>query len=120
MHRHTEDHPTRNEEEYFARQNAELIRQMRALLDEQRREIGRREHFMKCPKCGGDLTERDFQDVKVDVCPECHGIWLDQGEIGLIRHIHEARGPLSRLMSDILDIFHHPKTGDSAAQSPPR
>ena len=120
MHRHTEDHPTRNEDEYFARQNAELIRQMRSLLDEQRREIERREHFMKCPKCGGDLAERDFQDVKVDVCPECHGVWLDQGEIGLIRHIQESRGPFSRVMSDILEIFHHPKTGDTADPSAPR
>jgi hypothetical protein len=38
----------------------------------------------------------------------------------LIRHIHETRGPLSRLMSDILEIFHHPKTGDTAAPSAPR
>lgn len=118
MHRHTEDHPTRNEDEYFARQNAELIKQMRVLLDEQRLEIERREHFMKCPKCGADLIERDFQDVKVDACPDCHGIWLDQGEIGMMRHIHESHGPLSRMMSDILEIFHHPKTGD--ATSPPR
>ena len=30
MHRHTEEHPTRNEDEYFARQNAQLIKEMRA------------------------------------------------------------------------------------------
>ncbi|HEX4469827.1 MAG TPA: zf-TFIIB domain-containing protein [Gemmatimonadaceae bacterium] len=117
MHRHTEDHPTRNEDEYFARENALLIREIRSLLDDQRRELDRREHFMKCPKCGGDLKERDFEDVKVDVCPDCHGIWLDQGEIGLIRHIHESRGPFSRLMSDILEIFHHPKQGEPSSQS---
>jgi Zn-finger nucleic acid-binding protein len=117
MHRHSEEHPTRNEEEYFVRENAELIKQMRALLDEQRREVQRREHFMKCPKCGGDLKERDFESVKVDVCPECHGIWLDQGELGLMRHIHDSRGPFNRLMHDILEIFHHPKTGESS--SPP-
>jgi Zn-finger nucleic acid-binding protein len=118
MHRHTEEHPTRNEDEYFARENAELIKQMRRLLDEERRVIQRREHYMKCPKCGGDLVERDFQNVKVDVCSNCHGIWFDQGEIGLLRQIHETRGPLSRIMSDILELFHHPKTGD--ATSPPR
>ena len=42
-------------------------------------------------------------------------IWLDQGEIGLMRHIHQARGPLSRLMSDVLELFHHPKTGDATS-----
>jgi hypothetical protein len=36
----------------------------------------------------------------------------------MMRHIHESHGPLSRMMSDILEIFHHPKTGD--ATSPPR
>lgn len=118
MHRHTEDHPTRNEEEYFARRNAELIKQMRALLDGERQLTERREHYMKCPKCGADLTERDFQHVKVDACPECHGIWIDQGELGLLRHIQETQGPLSRIMSDILEIFHHPKTGEPT--SPPR
>ena len=120
MHRHTDDHPTRNEEEYFARENAEVIKQMRALLDEQRREVERREHFMKCQKCGGDLIERDFQNVKVDACAACHGIWIDQGEIDLMRQIHEAHGPFSRLMSDILEIFHHPKTGESSSAAPPR
>jgi Zn-finger nucleic acid-binding protein len=107
MHRHTEEHPTRNEDEYFARENAELIKQMRALLDEQRREIERREHFMKCPKCGGDLKERDFQDFKVDVCPECHGIWLDQGEIDLINRAGKHR-PTSHMMQDIISFFHRP------------
>jgi len=113
MHRHSEDHPTRNEDEYFARANAELIKQMRSLLDDQRQEIERREHFMKCPKCGADLKERDYENVKVDTCPDCHGIWIDQGEIGLLRHIHESRVPFSRIMNDILEIFHHPKTGDA-------
>jgi Zn-finger nucleic acid-binding protein len=56
--------------------------------------------------------------VRVDACAECHGIWIDQGEIGMLRHIHESRGPLSRIMNDILEIFHHPKTGD--ATTPPR
>jgi hypothetical protein len=93
---------------------------MRALLDEQRREIERREHFMKCPKCGADLRERDFQNVKVDVCPGCHGIWIDQGEINLMRHMQEARGSFSRLMSDILEIFHQPKKGESSSPPSPR
>ena len=54
MHRHTEEHPTRNEDEYFARENAQLIKEMRTLLDEQRREVpvdflGLFEHRTKQP-----------------------------------------------------------------------
>ena len=112
MARHSEEHPTRNEDEYFARENAELIKQMRARLDEQRLAQERRNHYMKCPKCGADLDEKDFEQVKVDVCPECHGVWLDQGEIGLLRQIQTSRGPVSRIMHDIFGLFHH-KTGES-------
>ena len=109
---HSDDHPTRNEDEYFARENAELIKQMRSRLDQERLTQERRKHYMKCPKCGADLEEKDFEQVKVDVCPECHGVWLDQGEINLLRHIQTVRGPVSRIMYDIFGLFHH-KTGDS-------
>jgi uncharacterized C2H2 Zn-finger protein len=107
-HRHTDEHPTRNEDEYFARENAELIKQMRARLDAQREEQERRNHFMKCPKCGADLEEKDFEHVKVDVCPDCDGLWLEKGEIELLRHISKSRGAVSRIMDDILGLFHHP------------
>jgi len=39
---------------------------------------------MHCPKCGMDLHEVEFMGVMVDVCEECHGIWLDHGELETI------------------------------------
>ncbi len=121
MKHHTDDHPRRNEDEYFLRQNAELVTRLRARLDEERQRQERRAHFMKCPRCGADLQERDVGSVKADVCPECHGLWLDQGEIDLIQQLHQLEaahraqhhptgpGPVSRIMQDILDMFHRPK-----------
>lgn len=120
MHHHTDDHPTRNEEEYFVRENAELIKQMRAVLDSERRVVQMREHYMKCPKCGRDLEERQFENVKVDVCTDCHGVWIDRGEIRLLRHIQQSQGPFSRIMSDVLEFFQHPKTGESSSSHPSR
>jgi hypothetical protein len=38
----------------------------------------------------------------------------------LLRHIHESRGPFSRIMSDILEFFHHPKPGESTSSTSPR
>ena len=108
-HRHSEEHPTRNEDEYFARENAELIKQMRERLDGQRKEQERRNHFMKCPKCGADLTEKAFDQVKVDICPECDGIWLDKGEIEVLRQISTSRGAAARVMDHLLGLFHHSK-----------
>ena len=38
-----------------------------------------------CPDCAGSvLTARIVDGVEIDVCPRCHGIWLDSGELDLI------------------------------------
>jgi hypothetical protein len=59
--------PTRSEDEYFVKQDAELIKQQRARLDAERARAERQSHYMKCPKCGADLIETDFhhQDKQV-------------------------------------------------------
>jgi uncharacterized protein with PIN domain len=103
MARHSEEHTTRNEDEYFARENAELIKQMRSKLDADRLQ----QHFMKCPKCGADLEERTHGEVKLDVCPECHGMWLDAGEMDLMHQI--SKNPASRIMDDVLNVFRRRK-----------
>lgn len=74
------DKPSRNEEEYFARQEAELLKKRREEAERAAREAERRSHYMKCPKCGADLASEDYQGVQIDRCPECHGVWLDAGE----------------------------------------
>ena len=78
-----------NEDEYFARQEAERgriladERQSRLLTEE--RELERELHAMKCPKCGMQLEEITFAEVRVDRCSSCEGIWLDKGELELIQ-----------------------------------
>jgi hypothetical protein len=46
------DQPSKNEEEYFAQREAELLRQQRATAQQAAAEAERRSHRMKCPKCG--------------------------------------------------------------------
>jgi uncharacterized protein len=37
---------------------------------------------MKCPRCPEvELQERARQNVTVDLCPQCRGVWLDRGEL---------------------------------------
>ncbi|RYG32752.1 MAG: hypothetical protein EOO01_33915, partial [Chitinophagaceae bacterium] len=36
---------------------------------------------MKCPNCNQTLLMTDKQNVQIDYCPECRGIWLDRGEL---------------------------------------
>lgn len=80
--------PSSNEEEYFAKEQAELKRKLakerEAQLQTEEREQRRARHFMKCPKCGMDLEEITLGDVRVDKCFGCEGMWLDSGEIETI------------------------------------
>ena len=87
-----DEKPSKNEEEYFRKLDAELIKAQRERLDAERAELertkrdaDREQWYMRCPKCGARLQERDVEHVKVDVCPEGHGTWLDAGELELLR-----------------------------------
>jgi len=71
---------SRNEDEYFARRDAELLKQQRFAAQQATAEAERRTHFMKCPKCGFNLLTHDWQGVQIDQCTNCHGIWFDAGE----------------------------------------
>lgn len=36
---------------------------------------------MPCPICKTGLTLSNRQDVEIDYCPTCRGVWLDRGEL---------------------------------------
>ena len=95
-----EEKPSRNEDEYFVKMDAELIKQQRAKLDADREKAQRAAHRNKCPKCGCDLREIEFHHVKIDECPECHGMWFDKGELEMVTQVdrNEVRGFLRRML----------------------
>ena len=35
---------------------------------------------MKCPKCSSDFESVDYQNVTVDRCTNCYGLWFDMLE----------------------------------------
>ena len=88
----TDEKPSKNEDEYFARQNLELIREMRAKLDAERKKAERSSHAHRCPTCGGTLKEQHVEQVKIDECQDCGGVWLDRGELDQLRRVNRARG----------------------------
>lgn len=93
--------PTRHEDEYFLKLDAELIKAHRERLDAERASAQRKAHFMKCPKCGADLKETDHHHLKVDVCPDCRGMWLDAGEAEMLGHVKESS--VSSFLRDLLE-----------------
>lgn len=41
----------------------------------------RYDHYMKCPVDNTPLVISDRQNVEIDYCPTCRGVWLDRGEL---------------------------------------
>jgi uncharacterized protein len=77
--------PSQNEDEFIAREEAEKKRKL-ALT--QVKELAQAEkqtlkdlHYMHCPKCGMQLHTIGYHGVEVDKCFNCHGVWLDDGEL---------------------------------------
>ena len=80
------------EEEYFHRKNQEAIEKLRAKmkLAAQAKEAGT--SSMKCPRCdGGILKEIFIEEVPIDTCDKCAGVWLDSGEMEKLTQTDIAR-----------------------------
>jgi uncharacterized protein len=97
----TEQKPSRNEEEYFAKLEAERIERKRQEQAKLAQDAERKSHYMRCPKCGGQLITEEFHRVQIDRCPDCHGVWLDQGELDAVM-TSEDKGLLSRALGEFM------------------
>ncbi|MGN6393106.1 MAG: zf-TFIIB domain-containing protein [Gemmatimonadales bacterium] len=95
------DKPSRNEDEYFVKRDAELLRSSRDAAERAARDAERKSHYMKCPKDGYDLTSSNYHGVQIETCPHCGGMWLDAGEVEAVAHEHRP-ALLTRVISDAL------------------
>ena len=80
------------EEEYFHRKNQEAIEKLREKMRvaAQAKEAGT--SSMKCPRCdGGTLKEIFIEEVPIDTCDKCAGVWLDSGELEKLSQTDIAR-----------------------------
>lgn len=86
--------PSNPEETFFARQELErkrsLVQAREEKLREDERQMLKERHWMRCPKCGMELIEIEYQGHKVDQCGSCQGVWLDAGEIESIAKPEES------------------------------
>ncbi len=39
---------------------------------------------MNCPACNDPMLVLEYEEVEVDYCVSCHGLWLDAGELELL------------------------------------
>ena len=98
------------EDEWFKRHEQVLLEEARAKrLQRQKeqeaseqaaqREQLKRQHWMRCPKCGHELGEVEHSGIKVDRCSFCDGVFFDAGELDqlLLRHADVRRGFFRKL-----------------------
>ena len=69
------------EEEYFHRKNQEAIEKLRAKMKVAEDAKAAGTSSMQCPRCDGNLSETKFEEVAIDTCDKCGGVWLDSGEL---------------------------------------
>ena len=56
---------------------------------------------MKCPNCEQLLQISQRQNVEIDYCPVCRGVWLDKGELDKIIDLSNQQiSQLSKKRSD--------------------
>jgi hypothetical protein len=95
--------PSNEEEEYFAREEAEqrhkLAVETQRALEAAERERIQKLHHMKCPKCGFDLESVKFRAITIEKCFHCNGSWLDAGELEALA------GSDDRLLDKIVAVF---------------
>jgi Zn-finger nucleic acid-binding protein len=89
------------EEDYFRRKEQEAIEKLRAKREAEHREREAAGVSLICPKCGGKLAELLYEDIEIDRCASCNGVWLDAGELELLtarEEQGEKRGWLGRML----------------------
>ena len=109
------DRGSKSEDEWFRLNEQELLetaRQARLKREQERAAKEKAEetkrlkdlHFMKCPKCGMDLQTVKHGDVDMETCFNCHGIFLDAGELQRLQKqlAHENSG---KWMGAVLNLF---------------
>src|SRR5882724_8140293 len=86
------------EEEYFRRKNKEAIEKLRERIKFADEAKAAGKSSMLCPRCDGSLKESKVEEVLIDSCEKCGGVWLDSGELEkLTTRETESGGWLSRL-----------------------
>ena len=97
------DKPSRAEDESFVKQELERRKQWakerEAKMASEEKQKRKEAHWMKCPKCGMDLSTIELHGVKIDQCPSCNGTWLDAGEMEQLLQADQG------LMHKVLSIF---------------
>ena len=93
-----------NEDEYFARINAEKKARLAAIVANEEAKSQAEElkatHYMHCGKCGHKMKTTHFKGVEIEVCTVCSAVLLDAGELEIL-----AGEDRASLIANIASVF---------------
>ena len=73
-----------------------------------------------CPVCGVELQTVERQDVRIDQCPNCRGVWLDRTELDKVIERNGAEAVKPELSGAIHmgaeDDWSHLRSGHAVKQ----
>src|SRR5262245_35017666 len=72
------------EDHYFAERDRELLEKLRQQRSSVAETALRQQARMRCPKCGEKLVSLQHNEVTVEECPSCRGMWLDRGQLEIL------------------------------------
>jgi len=49
------------------------------------------EELLLCPRCKDYMKKLKKNDVIIDVCKKCGGMWVDAGELEKLADVHKRR-----------------------------
>jgi Zn-finger nucleic acid-binding protein len=84
------------EEDYFRRKEQEAIEKLRAQRAAEEQAAQMQASALHCPRCDGTLEEITYEEVLIDRCNKCNGIWLDAGELERLTEQEGGGGVLGR------------------------
>lgn len=77
--------PTGAEAEYFVREEAIKLRKLaqknKSAMDSDAKQKLKDLHWMHCPKCGMQMSTIKINEVEIDKCFACGGLYFDDGEL---------------------------------------
>ena len=90
------------EDKYFHDKDMAAIEQLRAKMKVSAEAKAAGTSSMECPRCDGVLKENEFEEVSINSCVKCGGIWLDSGELETLLK-PESKGWFHRLWAAVAD-----------------
>lgn len=74
--------------------------------------------LIMCPNCNASMQEVKREEVAIDMCPSCRGVWLDRGELEkLLAGMRQERAEVQQFSRDRDEFYRDP---DSYKRSHPK